>query len=183
MNGGERWPDVVAPPQGWDENDERWKRAAPILARPHTLKCRGRQWRCEACGKHASDGALKAKLARTKCVEHPATTLGEQARQVSPPSSEGQIRVVLLMWSDSSQVRKEDWRAVCGATEVSRICAEHTLAIKRLVHRASMDEVAAKLPRGQLRQSWAGRAQASSGSASARQKRSRRISLTTNIFS
>ena len=32
--GGERWPDVDGSPQGWDEKDERWKRAAPILARP-----------------------------------------------------------------------------------------------------------------------------------------------------
>ena len=36
--GGERWPDVAAPPQGWDEKDERWKRAKPILARPHVLR-------------------------------------------------------------------------------------------------------------------------------------------------
>ena len=41
--GGERWPDVVAPPQGWDEKDERWKRAKPILARPHVLRHSGRQ--------------------------------------------------------------------------------------------------------------------------------------------
>ena len=25
--GGGRWPDVVTPPQGWDEKDERWKHA------------------------------------------------------------------------------------------------------------------------------------------------------------
>ena len=41
--GGERWPDVVAPPQGWDEKDERWKRAKSILARPHVLRRSGRQ--------------------------------------------------------------------------------------------------------------------------------------------
>ena len=33
--GGERWPDVVAPPQGCDEKDERWKRAKLILAYAH----------------------------------------------------------------------------------------------------------------------------------------------------
>ena len=54
--GGEGWTDVVAP-QRWDEKDERWTRASPILARPHTLKGSGKQWRCEACGKHAGDGA------------------------------------------------------------------------------------------------------------------------------
>ena len=41
--GGERRPDVVAPPQGWDEKDERWKRAMPMLARPYTLRRSGRQ--------------------------------------------------------------------------------------------------------------------------------------------
>ena len=65
---------------GWDEKDERWKRAAKILERPHTLKRSGGQWRCEACGKNAGDGADKAKLARTECLGNPATTLGEQAR-------------------------------------------------------------------------------------------------------
>ena len=45
-----------------------------------TLKRSGRQWRCEVGGKHAGDGAAKAKLARTACGEHPATTLGAQAR-------------------------------------------------------------------------------------------------------
>ena len=73
-------PDVVTPPQGWDEKDERWKRATPILARPHALRRRRRQWHCEACGKHAGDGAAKSKLARTECVWHPAMTLEEQAR-------------------------------------------------------------------------------------------------------
>ena len=60
--GGERGPDVVTPPQGWDEKEERWKRAAPILVLPHGLRRRGR-------GKHAGDGAEKAKLARTEWVE------------------------------------------------------------------------------------------------------------------
>ena len=78
--GGERWPDVVAPTQGWDRKDERWKRATPILARSHALRRRRRQWHCEACGKHASDVAAKAKLARTERVGHLAMTLGEQAR-------------------------------------------------------------------------------------------------------
>ena len=64
--GGERWPDVVAPPQGWDEKDERWKRAKPILGRPHVLRRSGRQWHCEVCDKLASGGAAKAKLVRTE---------------------------------------------------------------------------------------------------------------------
>ena len=53
---------MLTPPQGWDEKDERWKRAAPILARPHALRRRGRQWHFDACGKHAGDGAAKANF-------------------------------------------------------------------------------------------------------------------------
>ena len=34
---------------------------------PHTLMRSGKQWRCEACGKHKGYGASKAKLARTAC--------------------------------------------------------------------------------------------------------------------
>ena len=78
--GGERWPDVAAPPLGWDEKDERWKHAQPILAHPHVLRCRGRQWFCEVCDKRASGGAAKSKLARTECMGHPATALGQHAR-------------------------------------------------------------------------------------------------------
>ena len=63
--GGERWPDVVTPAQGWDEKDERWKRATPILARPHVLRRRRRQWHCEACDKRASGGAQCHLLAQT----------------------------------------------------------------------------------------------------------------------
>ena len=103
----ERWPDVVTPPQGWDDKDERWKRAKPILARPHDLRRRGRQWYCEVCDKRASGGAAKSKLARTECVGHPATALGEHARPVSSPSSDWQLRVVLQVWSEGSQVCKE----------------------------------------------------------------------------
>ena len=44
VNGGERWPDVVAPPQGWDEKDERWKRAAPILASTQAMVQRRKNW-------------------------------------------------------------------------------------------------------------------------------------------
>ena len=78
--GGERWPDVVAPPQGWDEKDERWKRAEPILAHPNVLRYSGRQWICEVCDKRASGGAAKSQLARTECVGHLATALGHHAR-------------------------------------------------------------------------------------------------------
>ena len=70
--GGERWTDVAAPHQDWGEKDERWERLVPTLARPHKLTRNGRQWSCDACSRHASDGAAKAKLARTECVEHPA---------------------------------------------------------------------------------------------------------------
>ena len=57
--GGERWPDVAAPPLGWDEKDERWERAEPILAFPHVLRHTGRHWICEVCDKRASGGAAK----------------------------------------------------------------------------------------------------------------------------
>ena len=39
-----------------------------------------RHWHCEACGQHAGEEAAKAKLARTECVQRPATALGEHAR-------------------------------------------------------------------------------------------------------
>ena len=71
---------MTAPPQGWDEKDERWKRAKPILAHPHVLRYSGRQWFCEVCDKRASGGAAKSKLARTECIGHPATALGQHAR-------------------------------------------------------------------------------------------------------
>ena len=162
--GGERWPDVVTPPQGWDEKDQRWKRAQPILARPHVLRRSGRQWHCEVCDKRASGGAAKAKLVRTECVGHPATALGEHARPtVSPPGSDWQLCVVLQVWSASSQVRKEAWRTVCRASEVSRVRTKHSFAVEWLapqgeslswitetVHDASVGQVAAKLPRGQF---------------------------------
>ena len=51
---------------------------------------------------------------------------------VSSPGSDGQLRMVLQGWSESSQVRREAWRAVCGATEVSTIHTKHTLAVERL---------------------------------------------------
>ena len=63
---------VVAPPR------EQVKKTS--LARPHKLTREERQWCCNACGRHASDDAAKAKLARTECVGHTAATLGEQAR-------------------------------------------------------------------------------------------------------
>ena len=36
--GGERWLDVVAPPPGGDEKDERWKRAKPVLGASSCLE-------------------------------------------------------------------------------------------------------------------------------------------------
>ena len=77
---GDRWPDVTPPPQGWQEKDERWKRVKPTLERPHLLVRSGRQWNCDNCGRHASDGPSKFKLARTECVGHPAEVLGDEAR-------------------------------------------------------------------------------------------------------
>ena len=77
---------------------------------------------------------------------------------VSPPGSDWQLCVVLQVWSESIQVRKETWRAVCRASEVSGVCAKHSFAVERLasqgkslswitetVHDASVGEVAAKL--------------------------------------
>ena len=116
VEGGERWPDVVTPPQGWDEKDGRWKRATPILARSHVLRRSGRHWHCEVCDKRASGGAAKAKLVRAECVGHLAMTLGEHG------SVTFWLSVVLQVWSEGSQVREETWRTVCRASEDSRIC-------------------------------------------------------------
>ena len=79
--GRERWPHAVAPPQGWDEKDERWKSAKPILARPHVLRRSGRQWHCEVCDKRVSEGAAKAKLVRTECVGHLTTALRARSQE------------------------------------------------------------------------------------------------------
>ena len=113
---GDRWPDVTSPPQEWQEKDERWKRVKPTLARPHLLVRYGKQWSCDSCGRHASDGPSKSKLARTECVGHPAV----------------QLCLVLQMWSKSSQVREESERTVHGASEVAGVCTEHTLAVEWL---------------------------------------------------
>ena len=77
---GDRWPDVTPPPHEWQEQDERWKRVKPTLARPHLLVRIGKQWCYDSCGRHASDGPSRAKLARTECVGHPAVALGDEAR-------------------------------------------------------------------------------------------------------
>ena len=47
------------------------------------------------------------------------------------PGTHGQLRVVLQVRSESSQVRKEAWRTVCRTSEVSRVCTKHSLAIER----------------------------------------------------
>ena len=66
---GERWPDVVAPPQGWDEKDERWKRAKPILARPHVLRHTwAGHWFCEVCDKRASWWGCESQTWHTQNV-------------------------------------------------------------------------------------------------------------------
>ena len=175
--GGERWPDVVTPPEKWCAKDERWKRVVPSLARPHRLARKERQWCCSECGRHASDGAAKAKLARTECVGHPATTLQEQARpQCHLLAQTGRFRVVLQVRSKGIQLREEACRVVRGATEVSQAYARSIrllwsswhpkenrfLGSPKLFTAQAWARMAAKLPRGYLRQSWTGRAQASS---------------------
>ena len=162
--GGERWPDVVTPPQGWDEKDERWKRAKPILARPHVLRRSGRQWHCEVCDKRASGGAAKAKLVRTECVGHPATALGEHTTpQCHLLAQTGSYVWCCRCGARAAKFAKKLGRTVCLASEVSRVCTKQSLAPERLapqgkslswitetVHDASVGQVAAKLPRGQL---------------------------------
>ena len=156
---------VVTPPQGWDEEDERWKRAKLIPVRPHVLRCNKRQWHCEVCDKRASVGAAKAKLVRTECVGHPATALGEHAR----PQCHLLAQTGSFVWCcrcgarAAKFARKEAWRTVCPASEVSRVCTKHSLAVEWLapqgeslswitetVHDTSVGQVAAKPPRGQL---------------------------------
>ena len=127
---GDRWPDVTPPPQEWQEKDEGWKRVKPTLARPHLLVRIGKQWCCDSCGRHASDGPSKSKLARTECVGHPAVVLGDEARpSITLAGTNRQLCVVLQMWSKSSQVREKTERTVLGTSEVAGVCAEHTLAV------------------------------------------------------
>ena len=71
-------------PRNGVTKNERWKHLEPTLARSHLLVRNGGQWCCETCGRYASDGASKAKLARTECVGHPAVTLGEHKPQRHP---------------------------------------------------------------------------------------------------
>ena len=154
--GGERWPAVVAPPQGWDEKDGRWKRAIPILAQPHILRRSGRHWQCEVCDKRASGGAAKAKLVRTECVGASRDDTG-RAREAAVSLSG--LRLA----------------ALCGAAEkLGEPCVGHPRSQEyarsihllssgwhpqgeslswttQAVHNANMGHVAAKLPRGQLR--------------------------------
>ena len=127
---GERWPDVVLAVQGWCA---RWKHVEPTLARPHLLVRSGGKRCCETCGRYASDDASKAKLASTECVGHLAVTLGEKARS---------HRHLLV------QTGSFAWCCMCGAraakfakklvdpcserTQVSGVCAKHTLAVLRL---------------------------------------------------
>ena len=51
---------------------------------------------------------------------------------VPPSGSDGQLRLVLQVRSESRQVREEAWRTVCWASENSRVCTKHSLAIERL---------------------------------------------------
>ena len=143
-----------------DEKDERWKRAKPILARPHVLRRSGRQWHCEVCNKRASGGAAKAKLVRTECVGHPATALGEHAR----PQCHLLAQTGSFVWCCSVERGQPSLQRSLAnrvsASEVSRVCTNHSLAVEWLatqgeslswntetVHDAGVGQVAAKLPR------------------------------------
>ena len=71
---------------------------------------------------------------------------------MSPPGSDVQLRVVLQVWSKSSQVREEAWRTVCRPSENSRICTKHSLAIERL---APKENVFLGSPKLFTAQAWA----------------------------
>ena len=146
---------------------ETCKAIIGILARPHVLRCSGRQWFCK----------IKTGAHRM-CWASCDSTGTARKTTLSPLGTDWQLCVVLQMWSESSQVREETWRTVCWASEVSGVRTKHPLAVEWLasqresiswitaaVHEASMGEVAAKLPRGQLRQGWDNGAQASSNTA------------------
>ena len=111
--GGERWPDVVAPPQEWGEKNERRKHVVPILARPHKLMQRKA---CTACGRYASEGAAMAKLARTERVEHPAATLGEQAR----PQCHLLAQTGRLVWCCSCRAKAAKFAKKLGEPRVGQ---------------------------------------------------------------
>ena len=131
---------VIAPPQGWDEKDERWKRAKPILALPHVLRCSGRQWFCEVCDKRASGGAAKIKTGAHRMYWASCDSTGTARKTTkSPPGSDWQLRVVLQMQSESSQVREETWRTVCWASEVSGVRTKHPPAVERVAHQGKIE--------------------------------------------
>ena len=155
---------MVAPPQGWKEKHERWKRAKPILARPHVLRRSGRQWHCEVCDKRAFGGAAKPKLVRTESVGHPMT-LGEHAR----PQCHFLAQIGSFVWCCRCGAR-----AAKFAEKLGEPCVGHPrsqeyarsvrllwsgwhpkenrfLGSLKLFHDGSVGQVAAKLPRGQLR--------------------------------
>ena len=113
----ERWPDVVAPSQGWDEKDERWNRAKPILACPHVVRHSGRQCFFEACDKRASG------------VGRLATALGEHARpQCHFLAQTGSFCGAAGV--EREQASSRSW--ACWASEVSRVRTKHPFAVEWL---------------------------------------------------
>ena len=192
--GGERWPGVTAPPQGWDEKDERWKRAKPILAQPHVLRCSGRQWFCEVYDKRASGGAAKSKLARTECIGHPATAL---ETTMSPLGADWQLCVVLQVWSrEAAKFAKKLGEPCVGhprSQEYARSIRllssgwhpkeNRYLGSPKLFTKQAWARWRQSYQGGHLRQGWDNGAQASSKFGSARQMRNRRIPMTRNTCS
>ena len=156
--GGARWPHVVAPPQGWDEKgassqaEAQWK----AMALRGVWQARKR-WCSEGQNWHAQHAR-----------GIPQRRWGEQARPpVSSPDSDGKLRVVLQVWNESRSKFAKKLGEPCVAQSRSQEHArsarlpssgwhpkEHRFFwIAEAVHSASLEEVAAKLPRGQLRQS------------------------------
>ena len=129
--GGERWPDVVTTPQGWDEKDERWKRATPILARPHVLRRSGRHWHCEVRDKRASGGAAKAKLVRTEMCWASCDGIGRARKAaVSSPSSDWQLRVVLQVWSEGQPSLQRSFANRVSGIRGLKSMHEYSLAVR-----------------------------------------------------
>ena len=151
------------------------------LARHHTLTRSGRQWRCETCDKHASDGAAKAKnwhaldawdILQRRWGSRQGPNVTSWLRRAASCGAAGAEReqpslqrsLASRAWEQPRS--QENARSICLLSSGWHPTEKTFSGITEAVHRASVDEVTAKVPRRQLRQSWAGRSQASSGSAS-----------------
>ena len=105
--GGERWPDVVVPLRGWGEKDDRSKHVKPTLAPSSSLaKLREMVLRnvWQLCERRSIEGEVGPhQVCWASCSG------GGRTRKASATLScaDGQLRVVLQVWSKGGQVPGE----------------------------------------------------------------------------